>query len=141
MALFPLFVSGSTWTQFGIAGTNYVGPGYSAGEFGGSATDSSIAPTNKVDEVAFHHDVAYEAAGKSLTPKQDILKADIQFLKDVGNLLASNLDEGGELLSAEEAILAQFAFTAITTSVFVRSIPDAFKEAIDIIGSPLELVP
>jgi hypothetical protein len=37
-------VPGSSLTQFGINGTQYCGPGYSAGGFGNSAIGSAVKP-------------------------------------------------------------------------------------------------
>lgn len=127
----PLFVSGSTWDQFGLAGTNYIGPNYSSGQLGGSATGSTVKPANAVDALAFDHDVSYEAARSSSTPKADTLKADLQFLKDLGGLVHD------DSLSSGEIVLAKVTFFSIAGRTLIKSIPDAFAEKhgdLDIVG-------
>lgn len=54
-------VPGSTPTQFGIAGTNYCGPGYANGKFGGNADPNGEAK-GPIDEACQRHDVAYGIA-------------------------------------------------------------------------------
>ncbi|MDR2926408.1 MAG: hypothetical protein LBU76_10770 [Azoarcus sp.] len=127
----PLFVSGSTWNHFGLAGTNYIGPGYSSGQIGGTATGSAVQPTNAVDALALEHDIAYEAAETSSTPKRDTLKADLALLKDLSSLMRDDDLPSGEM------VLAKVTFASIAGNVLVKNLPDAFAEThgqIDIVG-------
>ncbi|WP_319244458.1 hypothetical protein [uncultured Propionivibrio sp.] len=96
-------VSGSTLTEFGIKGTNYCGPGYSDGKFGGEARGESEG-TNRVDKVCKTHDIAYEDAAKSSTPAADRLAADSKLLNDIRDLV-----RGGTLSPSESEIAAAIA--------------------------------
>lgn len=125
------FVPGSTFpSQFGIAGTNYVGPGYSAGELGGKIADYDPLPppTNAIDEAAMRHDIAYQNADGSSTPKMDILQADVQFLADLTGLLQT-----GDM-SPQETTLATLALDVFIVKTVIE-IPTAIHEACEIIGS------
>ncbi|SDI12717.1 calcium-binding protein [Propionivibrio dicarboxylicus] len=94
------FIPGSTLTEFGIKGTNYCGPGYSDGKFGGDVDKNGTA-TNAVDNVCKIHDDGYTNAEKSATPAADRLAADSKLLNDIRDLV-----RGGTLSQSESEIAA-----------------------------------
>ena len=128
-------VPGSTASplQFGVAGTNYVGPGYSAGQLGGKidTVDPLPPPTNAVDEAAMRHDIAYHYADSSATPNIDILRADAQFLTDLTGLLQA--DE----MPPEETTLAEVALDVFIVKTVI-GLSAAIHEAYEVISTQWE---
>ncbi|MDR3087471.1 MAG: hypothetical protein LBU45_05920 [Azoarcus sp.] len=140
MTRFSLFVPGSTLWQFGIAGTNYVGPGCTAGQLGGKTDYSNPMPlpTCAVDEAAARHDMAYDY---SSTPNLDILKADIVLEHDMSNLLCN-----GEL-SHQETMLAKAIQGIFAIKIAIYDISLTISEAtghtsqIEVVGSHWDMGP
>ncbi|MDR0634542.1 MAG: hypothetical protein LBF91_06140 [Azoarcus sp.] len=116
--------------QFGVAGTNYVGPDYSAGQLGGkiNAVDPLPSPTNAVDEAAMRHDIANHYADSSATPNMDTLRADAQFLTDLTGLLQA--DE----MPPEETTLAEVALDVFIVKTVI-GLSAAIHEAYEIIST------
>jgi hypothetical protein len=120
--------------KFGVAGTNYVGPGYSGGQLGGKidAADPLLPPpTNAVDEAAIRHDIAYQDAEISSTPNMDILRADAQFLTDLTDLLQT-----GEM-PPEETNLAEVALDTLIVKTVI-GLSAAIHEAYEVISTQWE---
>jgi hypothetical protein len=119
-----LFVQGSTWTQFGIAGTNYCGPGYTNGVLGGEEVNQAGKTTGPVDNACKTHDTSYGAADNSATPASDRLAADAKLMSDLTGLLLSGQ------LSAADAALATLMIGAFHGKSLFWDIPAAGLEAV-----------
>ncbi|MFA7318932.1 MAG: hypothetical protein WC029_15520, partial [Sulfuricella sp.] len=118
-----LFVKGSTLTRFGIADTNYCGPGYANGEFGGKA-DPNGETTGPVDIACQAHDVSYDKLATSATPASDRLAADAKLMSDLTGLLLSGQ------LSVEDVALATLMIGAFHGKSLFWDIPAAGLEAV-----------
>lgn len=119
------FVQGSSWSSFGLVGTNYCGPNYTGGTLLGPGEngDFSVPANGPVDGACKVHDQAYGDANNSATPAADRLAADLKLINDVSNLLNE-----GNLTQTETAQAAAIA-AAFIPKVNLWDIPAAVVEA------------
>jgi hypothetical protein len=118
------FILGATWKQFGIAGTNYCGPGYANGEFGVKA-DPRGRTTGPVDDLCKEHDLAYDRAEESSTPAADRLVADLKLMADLDALVDSGT------LSVQDLAVATAVVAAFDAKTNAYGVPSAVVEAAD----------
>ncbi|MDR2081182.1 MAG: hypothetical protein LBP54_04775 [Campylobacteraceae bacterium] len=120
MDIMDIFVDESTLTRFGFKGTNYCGPGYTAGVFDSSgklATNDGSKHTTSVDEACKDHDDAY---GKA-TNATDILIADLKLMADVAGLYTQ-----GKIESPYDLALSVGIFAAFAVKTVLWDLPNAF---------------
>ena len=119
-------------TSFGIAGTNYCGPGYANGTFGQRA-DPNGETKGRIDELCKAHDLAYDSAETSDNPAADRFNANKDLLNGINALAAS-----GTMTSDERALAAAIVGAFVLykdfydlTEAFVQAFKDTFKSIVD----------
>jgi hypothetical protein len=126
-----IFVDDSTLTEFGFKGTNYCGPGYTAGVFDSSGklvTENGSVYTTSVDKACKDHDDAYELA----TNAADILIADLKLMADVAGLYTQ-----GKIESPYDLALSVGIFAAFAVKTVLWDLPNTF---IDIVQDAYEMI-
>ncbi len=110
-----IFVQGSGLTQFGIAGTNYCGPGYADGTLLGPNEEATykVPPTGPVDTLCMDHDQAYDSLSSSADPAVDRLAADLALINGMADLMGSGQLSGRDLAIAAAVIAAFEAKAAL----------------------------
>ncbi|MDR1461215.1 MAG: hypothetical protein LBI78_06170 [Campylobacteraceae bacterium] len=120
---------GGGYFQFAINGTNYCGPGWTAGVFDNSgveATEASSQFLTSVDKACMDHDTAYGLA----TNAMDILTADLKLMADIAGLYTQ-----GNIESAYDLVLSVGIFAAFAAKTLLWDLP---KAAIDGIGTIID---